>query len=131
MRDPGSRHLDDIDICRLLEIFSISKRILRHIDEVNLGQLNGVTPDLSVSAKGIGVVEAPRGVLVHSFIINRGTVENLRLLVATQFNNAYINLMLKDLGEAHVEGDKLSRTGEEVLARCVRMFDPCLTCATH
>ena len=131
LRDPMARHLDDIDICRLLEIFSISKRILRYLENVDLSMLKGVAPDLQVSARGIGIVEAPRGILVHSYVINRGSVENLRLLVATQFNNAYINLMLKDLGDRHIDGDKLSKAGEDLLARCVRMFDPCLTCATH
>jgi len=55
----------------------------------------------------------------------------MRLLVATQFNNAYINLVLRDLAERHVDGDGLSEAGEQIIARCVRVFDPCLTCATH
>jgi coenzyme F420-reducing hydrogenase alpha subunit len=58
-------------------------------------------------------------------------MEHMRLLVATQFNNAYINLVLRDLAERHVDGDGLSKAGEQTIARCVRVFDPCLTCATH
>ena len=80
---------------------------------------------------GVGAVEAPRGVLVHTYTINRGAIERMRLLVATQFNNAYINLVLQDLAERHVDGDGLSETGERIIAQCVRVFDPCLTCATH
>jgi coenzyme F420-reducing hydrogenase alpha subunit len=79
----------------------------------------------------VGVVEAPRGTLVHEYQINRGIVERMRLLVATQFNNAYINLVLRDVAERHVNGDGLTEAGEALLARCVRTFDPCLTCATH
>jgi NAD-reducing hydrogenase large subunit len=55
----------------------------------------------------------------------------MRLLVATQFNNAYINLVLRDLAERHVDGDGLSEEGERIIAHAVRVFDPCLTCATH
>jgi len=87
--------------------------------------------DLEASGRGIGVVEAPRGVLVHNYLVNRGLMERMRLLVATQFNNAYINLILRDLAERHVDGNGLSETGEQTIARCVRVFDPCLTCATH
>jgi coenzyme F420-reducing hydrogenase alpha subunit len=90
-----------------------------------------VDVDFKVSGKGIGVLEAPRGVLVHSYLVNRGCIERMRLLVATQFNNAYINLLLKDLAERYLENDHISEEGERVIGRCVRIFDPCLSCATH
>ena len=131
LSDPASLCLDDLDTCRLLEIFWAARQILNLVEEVDLSGLNGASVDLEGSGKGAGVVEAPRGVLAHDYLINRGTIERMRLLVATQFNNAYINLVLKDLAERHVEGDSLSAEGEELIARCVRVFDPCLTCATH
>ncbi len=131
LRDPAALCLDYLDECRLLEIFWAAKQILGYLDEVDLTQMATDGPDLEGSGWGIGVVEAPRGVLVHSYTVSRGTVERMRLLVATQFNNAYINLVLRDLAERHVDGDGLSETGEQIIARCVRVFDPCLTCATH
>ena len=131
LRDSASLCLDDLDACRLLEIFWAAKQILNYVDEVDLSKMDVANVALENSGKGIGVVEAPRGVLVHSYLISRGTVERMRLLVATQFNNAYINLVLRDLAERHVEKDGLSKEGEDFIARCVRVFDPCLTCATH
>jgi len=77
------------------------------------------------------VVEARRGVLVHSYLVSRGTMERMRLLVATQLNNVHINLVLRDLAERHVNRDGLSDVGEQTIARCLRVFDPCLTCASH
>jgi coenzyme F420-reducing hydrogenase alpha subunit len=129
--DPAARSLDSLDECRLLELSWAARQILRHIDEVDLGQMEAGDVDLEGSGWGIGVVEAPRGVLVHNYTVNRGAMERMRLLVATQFNNAYINLVLQDLAERHVDGDGLTEEGEQVIARCVRVFDPCLTCATH
>ncbi len=123
--------LDDLDTCRLLEIFWAARQILALLDEVDLAQLAPDPLDLSGSGKGIGVVEAPRGVLVHSYLVNQGLMERMNLLVATQFNNAYINLVLQDQAERHVQGGVLSEQGKELIARCVRTFDPCLTCATH
>jgi NAD-reducing hydrogenase large subunit len=87
--------------------------------------------DLDANGRGIGVVEAPRGVVVHNYLVTQETMERMRLLVAAQFNNAYINLVLRDLAERHVEADGLSEAAEQIIAQCVRMFDPCLTCATH
>ncbi len=131
LRDPSELYLDYLDECRLLEIFWAAKQILNHLDQVDLSQMEPDGVDLEASGRGIGVVEAPRGVLVHNYLVNRGTMERMRLLVATQFNNAYINLVLRDLAERNVDGDGLSEAGEQLIARCVRVFDPCLTCATH
>lgn len=131
LNDPAALHLDHLDLCRLLEIFWAAKKILSCVEEVDLSQLAAPAVDLEKSGQGVGVVEAPRGTLVHEYQINRGVVEKLRLLVATQFNNAYINLVLRDVAEQHVNGDGLTKAGEALVARCVRTFDPCLTCATH
>ncbi|MEW6570396.1 MAG: nickel-dependent hydrogenase large subunit [Nitrospirota bacterium] len=90
-----------------------------------------VDVDFKVSGQGIGVLEAPRGVLVHNYLVNRGLIERARLLVATQFNNAFINLLLRDIAEKNLEGDRISAEGEKLIGRCVRIFDPCLSCATH
>jgi coenzyme F420-reducing hydrogenase alpha subunit len=131
LRDPAALHLDYLDECRLLEIFWAAKQILNYLDEIDLTQMTADSADLEESGRGIGIVEAPRGVLVHNYLVSRGTMEHMRLLVATQFNNAYINLVLRDLAERHVDGNGLSEAGEQTIARCVRVFDPCLTCATH
>jgi coenzyme F420-reducing hydrogenase alpha subunit len=58
-------------------------------------------------------------------------LERARLLGATQFNNAYIYLLIRDLAEEHLEHDKLSPRGEWLIGRAIRLFDPCLSCATH
>ncbi len=131
LRDTDSLTLDDFDICRVLEIFSLAKRILSLLEEVNLSRPLKTEVDRGASGRGIGVVEAPRGVLVHDYTVNRGAIEKMSLYVATQFNNAFINFVLRDLADNYVEGESISVEGQEMLAYCVRLFDPCLTCATH
>jgi coenzyme F420-reducing hydrogenase alpha subunit len=126
----GTISLEDYDTCRLLEIFWAAKTIINLLDEVELSNINAEV-DFRVSGQGIGVIEAPRGALVHSYLINRGCIERIRLLVATQFNNAFINLLIRDLAERHLKGNKISREGERLIGRCIRIFDPCLSCATH
>jgi coenzyme F420-reducing hydrogenase alpha subunit len=131
LRRPAALSLDNVDVCRLLEIYWASKQILILLDGIDLSEIDKADVDLEASGKGIGVVEAPRGVLVHSYMVNRGVIERMRLFVATQFNNAYINMVLRDLADRHVNGESISALGQELLGRCVRAFDPCLTCATH
>jgi len=131
LRDAASLSIDDFDLCRGFEIFCSAKKILSLLDGLDLSRPLKVDFDPAISGKGIGVVEAPRGVLVHSYTINRGLIESMKLYVATQFNNAFINSAIKDLAGGAIEGDNISDAGQEMIARCVRLFDPCLTCATH
>jgi coenzyme F420-reducing hydrogenase alpha subunit len=126
----GSLSLESLDICRILEIFWAAKRILVLLDQVDLTE-TGEKPNFQVNGRGFGVLEAPRGILVHSYLIRQGTIEKLRLLVATQFNNAYINLLIKDLAQKYLDGDTISPDGERLIGRCVRLLDPCLSCSTH
>ncbi len=130
LHDRKSLTLESYDACRLLEIYWAAKRILRLLDEVDLSRMSADV-DLKASGQGIGVLEAPRGILMHSYLVNQGKIERMRLMVATQFNNAYINLLLRDLAEKHLNGDSIAPEGEKLIGRCVRIFDPCLSCATH
>ena len=81
--------------------------------------------------KQVGMLEAPRGILMHSYLVNQGRIESMRLMVATHFNNAYINLLLRDPAGKHLNGDSISTEGERLIGGCVRIFAPCLSCATH
>ncbi len=129
-RDKSGLTLETFDVCRLLEIFWAAKRILKLCQDLDLNDIRHRV-DTNLSGKGMGVIEAPRGVLVHTYLVNRGILEKARLLVATQFNNAFINLLLRDIAERHALRDCLSEEGEYLIGRCVRLFDPCLSCATQ
>lgn len=130
LSDRSNLSVDSYDVCRLLEIFWAAKRILTILDPVHEVPKDREY-DLEGSGQGIGVLEAPRGILMHKYLVNQGIVENCRLLVATQFNNAYINLLITDLAQKNVEDGGLSAQGERLIGRCIRLLDPCLSCATH
>jgi len=130
LRDRASLTLESYDACRLLEIYWAAKKILSLLDDVDLKQMH-CEADVKASGQGTGVLEAPRGLLMHNYLVHQGRIERMRLLVATQFNNAYINLLLRDIAERHFDGEKISLEGEQLIGRCVRIFDPCLSCATH
>jgi len=69
--------------------------------------------------------------LIHSYTINRGKIECLKLLVATQFNNPLINRIIEDLAKSHLDRGTLTESGQKEVGRCIRLFNPCLTCATQ
>jgi NAD-reducing hydrogenase large subunit len=130
LKDHTSLTLESYDACRLIEIYWAAQRILTLLDGIDLSKIS-VDFDPKVSGQGIGVIEAPRGILMHHYLVNQGRIERMRLMVATQFNNSYINLLLRDLAEKYFDGESISQEGENLIGRCVRIFDPCLSCATH
>lgn len=130
LKNKDHRNLVLLDIYRFLEIYWAAKRILDLIKEVELSEIN-TKVKLNQTGKGMGVIEAPRGVLVHDYLVKEGCIEKMHLLVATQFNNAMINLMLKDLAEQNMHGNSLSTKGDQQIGKCIRKFDPCISCASH
>ena len=82
--------------------------------------------------EGIGVVEAPRGTLIHHYKTDeRGIVTGANLIVATQNNAARIALSVDKaakgvIREGHVDDGILN-----LVEMAFRAYDPCNGCATH
>ena len=84
-----------------------------------------------ISGEGIGVVEAPRGILYHHLVIKNNVVTDAEILVPTGQNQLNIENDIKILVETHLQSevDKIKLAHEiEVL---VRAYDPCMSCAAH
>ena len=83
--------------------------------------------------QGIGVVEAPRGVLIHHYRTDaNGIVEKANLIVGTTNNHAPIQMSVKKAAASLLEGG--GEPTEELLNKiemAFRAYDPCLACATH
>jgi len=130
LMDRSSITLESYDLCRLLEMYWSAKRIVSILKSVGSSS-PPPEPDWSVAGQGIGALEAPRGLLIHKYLIKHGCVEKVRLLVATQFNNAFINLLITDLAQRHSRNGQITKTGSRLIGRCIRLLDPCLSCATQ
>ena len=128
--EPSGITLESYDACRLLEMYWAAKRIETLLDNIGT-EKPPPKPDWQTTGQGIGALEAPRGLLIHKYRVNRGYVDKVRLLVATQFNNAFINLLITDLAQRHSCNGKLTEKGNRLIGRCIRLLDPCLSCATH
>jgi NAD-reducing hydrogenase large subunit len=83
--------------------------------------------------EGIGVIEAPRGNLIHHYKVDeRDQVTYCNLIVSTTHNNEGMNRAVKDVAVRHLSGQ--TRITEGMLNHvevAIRAYDPCLSCATH
>ncbi len=92
-------------------------------------------PDGMNSERGVGALEAPRGVLFHDVraIEKDGSVRvsKFNIITPTALNAAAIEADLK----AFLVGRKLKDMGDrglyEAVSSVVRSYDPCMACATH
>jgi F420-non-reducing hydrogenase large subunit len=82
--------------------------------------------------EGIGVVEAPRGTLIHHYETDeRGIITRANLLVATQHNAARIALSVDAAAKALVHGADVDEGLLNRVEMAFRAYDPCFGCATH
>jgi NAD-reducing hydrogenase large subunit len=82
--------------------------------------------------EGVGMIEAPRGVLIHHYKVNPdGGIAWANLIVATGHNNLAIGKSIKQVSEHYVNGKKLEEGMLNRVSAVVRAYDPCLSCSTH
>ena len=82
--------------------------------------------------EGVGIMEAPRGSLIHHYQIDEhGLITKANLVIATGHNNLAINKGVLQVAKHYVNGTKLNEGMLNRVEAVVRAFDPCLSCSTH
>jgi NAD-reducing hydrogenase large subunit len=103
----------------LLETPAILDRHVRARAEVN-------------AAEGIGVAEAPRGILIHHYKVDEnGGMKWANLIIATGHNNLAISRSIEQVAKHFVKADRLEEGILNRVSAVVRAYDPCLSCSTH
>lgn len=84
-------------------------------------------------SEGVGIVEAPRGTLIHHYEANeRGKLTRCNLIVSTTHNNEAMNRAVREVAQRAM--DKQPVITDAMLNQvevAIRAYDPCLSCATH
>jgi NAD-reducing hydrogenase large subunit len=82
--------------------------------------------------EGVGLLEAPRGLLVHHYKVDEGgAIVWANLVVATGHNNLAINKGVDQVARRFVDGRRLKEGMLNRVSALVRAYDPCLSCSTH
>jgi NAD-reducing hydrogenase large subunit len=82
--------------------------------------------------EGVGIIEAPRGTLIHHYKVDSaGAITWANLVVATGHNNLAIARSVQQVSEHFIDGTKLSEGMLNRVSAVVRAYDPCLSCSTH
>jgi NAD-reducing hydrogenase large subunit len=83
-------------------------------------------------SRGIGVIEAPRGTLIHHYRVDEDdVVVRANLIVSTTHNNQAMNETIRAVADRYLSGRQLTEGLLNHVEVAIRAFDPCLSCATH
>jgi len=82
--------------------------------------------------RGVGVIEAPRGTLIHHYKVDEhDQIIRCNLIVSTTHNNQAMNEGIRQVARQYLDGKKLTEGLLNHIEVAIRAFDPCLSCATH
>lgn len=80
--------------------------------------------------RGVGIVEVPRGILVHDYTLNsQGYCTKANCIIPTNQNHANIQKDMEKLVPEII--NKPQKEIELTLEMLVRAYDPCISCSTH
>jgi NAD-reducing hydrogenase large subunit len=82
--------------------------------------------------EGVGIAEAPRGILIHHYKVNEeGSMLWANLIIATGHNNLAISRSIDQVSRHFIKGKRLQEGMLNRVSAVVRAYDPCLSCSTH
>ena len=118
---------------RLVELLYAAERLLElsrdsEITSPDVRSIPTATPD-----EGVGIVEAPRGTLIHHYKTDEnGVVTKVNLIVATGHNYPAMNMSIKKVAQGLIKkGQEVSEGLLNMVEMAFRCYDPCFGCATH
>lgn len=118
------------DLARGIELVYALERAMEILSQP-LDQEDTALPYTPRDGDGYGLVEAPRGPLIHHYRIVDGLIAQAEFIIPTVHNVLAIERALRVAAERYVSADRIDMELEHAVGRVVRAFDPCIACATH
>lgn len=117
---------------RLIEVLHCAELMRELLNDSEI-----LSSDLTRTGKrrghGVGIVEAPRGTLIHEYEVDeKDRITRCNLIVSTTHNNEPMNRAVRWVAQNTL--DRQPEITEAMLNQievAIRAYDPCLSCATH
>ncbi|MDX5584678.1 MAG: Ni/Fe hydrogenase subunit alpha [Aureibaculum sp.] len=117
---------------RLIEMLYCAEMMKKLLNDVDILS-NDLVRKGERRSEGIGIIEAPRGTLIHHYEVdNRDRITRCNLIVSTTHNNEPMNQAVKWVANNVISGEpKITEGMMNQVEVAIRAYDPCLSCATH
>jgi F420-non-reducing hydrogenase large subunit len=118
---------------RLIELLYAAERMVELVQDPEITSTKIRTLPTQTPEEGVGIVEAPRGILTHHYKTDKkGLITQANLIVGTTNNNAPISMAVKRAAQKLIKpGGEVGQGLLNTVEMAFRLYDPCFSCATH
>jgi NAD-reducing hydrogenase large subunit len=117
---------------RLIEDIYAAERIRELLEDPDITSTDIRTMPGPITGEGVGVIEAPRGTLMHHYWTDdSGKLTNVNLIVATGHNNYAMSKSVDMVAKEFIDGNNVTEGMLNRVEAAIRAYDPCLSCSTH
>jgi F420-non-reducing hydrogenase large subunit len=117
---------------RVIELLYAAERMQELAADPDIVAPTVRTLPTETPTEGVGIVEAPRGTLIHHYRTDaRGLITSANLIVATQNNSARMAMGVEKAAKSLISGPDVPEGVLNMVEMAFRAYDPCHGCATH
>ncbi len=117
---------------RLIETLYAAENVKVLLDDPDIMSKQILNTCRDPKPQGIGVIEAPRGTLIHHYWMkDTGQVERVNLIVSTGHNNWAMSESVDSVAKTYINGQEIREGLLNRVEAAIRAHDPCLSCSTH
>jgi len=117
---------------RVIEMIQAAERIVELVNDPEITSDNIRRIPTNKPTVGVGVVEAPRGTLIHHYETDEeGLITMANLIVATQNNAARIAMSVDRAAKGLIKKGQVNDGLLNKIEMAFRAYDPCFGCASH
>ncbi|MFZ6029298.1 MAG: Ni/Fe hydrogenase subunit alpha [Chloroflexota bacterium] len=117
---------------RLIETLYAAEQVKVLLDDPDILSTEILNTRKDYQGVGVGVIEAPRGTLIHHYWADEnGRLERVNLIVSTGHNNWAMSNAVDSVAKTYVKGPDVQEGMLNRVEAAIRAHDPCLSCSTH
>jgi F420-non-reducing hydrogenase large subunit len=123
------------NLARTVELIAAVEEVLEGLGNIMITEEKTREPVKSKAGVGYAFVEAPRGLLYHSYDIDeKGIIKGANIVAPTTFNHKPIERNLTLFAEKNATAFTSAQKRDDAMwgiEKIVRSYDPCLSCSVH
>ncbi len=117
---------------RLIEALFATEHAAKLLSDPDITSTDILNTSRNVVGEGVGVIEAPRGTLIHHYWTDgHEKLTRVNLIVATGHNNYAMTNAVDSVAKTYINHNPVTEGLLNRVEAAIRAHDPCLSCSTH
>ncbi|NSW51826.1 MAG: Ni/Fe hydrogenase subunit alpha [Anaerolineae bacterium] len=119
-------------LARMIEVLAAVEQAHVLLNDPDITSTDILDNRKNPQGEGVGVIEAPRGTLIHHYVADEDEkLTKVNLIVSTGHNNYAMSHSVDMVAKEYINGKEVTEGLLNRVEAAVRAHDPCLSCSTH